>query len=289
MPWLAAAILLAVPTTEPASRPVDDPWPSAQRYIYFPPQLFEQMRDIRGRSCVVWTNAARLDDDALRSLLDAACDYLAALPLRPGLFAATQQATGPATVPAEPIVVAALYETQEQFRALWPRVGVYYGGRFLGLAEAGGYSYRVFCATYVDAAAPQAGPPELLHEMAHVWLWRRADVPNDGNWLTEALASAVQYRFAPASADRPAWARRLDEGKYVPLKRLMATKPVRPDQYWQVGTLGELLLTAYRDRLPAVIQAVRDGRDVNAIVTESLGTDWLDLERQWAEHVRAGQ
>ena len=37
-------------------------------------------------------------------------------------------------------------------------------------------------------------------------LYQNAHLANDGNWLTEGVASLVQMRLYPASADRRQWA-----------------------------------------------------------------------------------
>ncbi|MFW6153704.1 MAG: hypothetical protein ACOC95_00635 [Planctomycetota bacterium] len=263
------------------------------RLIYFPPHRFDAVRTVRAGDLAVLTDADTPDDATLRAYLAALERVLDALPVMPATQPASRPSTPPATLPAAPprprrgppAVTAALYARQEAFRALWHRVAVYYDGRFLGIADAGGYSYRPFCATFIDASAPEAIPPELAHEMAHVWLWRRAGLPNDGNWLAEGLATAVQLRLCPAPDDRRAWAERVRTGRFVPLKRLMNTAPLRPRHYWQAATFVETLLAAHGDALPTVIRAVADGRDPNAIVTDVLATTWLTLDRRWRAHV----
>ncbi len=251
------------------------------RLIYFPPHRFPAPRVVRAGDLTVVTDAATCEEAALRDHLAALERILTGLPLGP----ATQPASQPATRPSAPTVTAALYARRESFRALWHRVGVYYDGQFVGIADAGGYSYRPFCATFLDAAAPRAIPPELSHEIAHVWLWSRAGLPNDGNWLAEGLATAIQLRLSPAPDQRRAWAERVRTGRFVPLKRLMTTAPLDARHYWQAATLVETLLAHHGDRLGALIQAVADGREAHAIVTEVLATTWLTLDRRWRAHV----
>jgi hypothetical protein len=179
-----------------------------------------------------------------------------------------------------------LYARQEEFKSLWRRVGEYYAGRFFGVT-AGGYSYRVFCAAYADARDPTAIPPELCHEITHVWLWQRAALPNDGNWLSEGLAMAVQARFFPASINRAEWAARVAAGRYLPLKRLMTTQPIAPENYWQACTLAETLLAQHPKDCPNLVRAVAEGRGPQHVVTEVLRTDWLGLERRWTTDAAA--
>ena len=294
---LAGALAAPPPASQPAaSQGEDDPSTLAQKLIYFPPHLFKDIRDVPGQHYILWTNVSQPDSDAIRQHLDQVVRYLDSLPLQPALAttqpasaasSATSASLGPATNPAPPrSTVAALYAQQDQFKALWVRVGVYYAGRFFGLSQAGGYSYRVFCATYMDQAIPQAIPPELCHEFAHVWIWQRTGLPNDGNWLSEGLGSAVQLKFFPASADRADWVSRVDSRRYIPLRRLMSGQPIPADQYWQATSLAEMLLARHADALPAVIQALAEGRSGSYLVTTALGTDWLTFEKQWIAYVR---
>jgi len=255
------------------------------RLIYFPPHRFETPRTVSSGTLTVLTDADAPADAAIVAHLAALERILNDLPPTPATQPASQPASPPTTRPSAPAVTAALYARRESFRALWHRVGVYYEGRFLGLAHVGGYSYRPFCATFIDAAHPEAIPPELSHEMTHVWLWRRAGLPNDGNWLSEGLATAVQLQLFPTPDERQSWAERVRTGRFVPLKRLMNTAPLEPRHYWQAATLAETLLAHHRDALPAVIRAVAAGDDPNRIVTDVLGTTWPALERRWRAHV----
>jgi len=278
---LAAVLAAGGPSaTGPATRPAEvvDPRPVEQRFIYFPPHRFSQLREIRIDGALLLTNAERPGAEAIQAYLKKLTTELNALPLRRRPTTTTSR---PASRPAPPPVVAALYARQDQFKSLWRRVGVYYKGRFFGVGAAGGYSYRVFCATYADERAPDEIPPELSHEFTHVWLWRRAGVPNNGSWLSEGLAMVIQMRMHGDAEARRDWARRVASGRYLPLKRLMTDTPVEHHRYWQACLLVELILADRPDALPAVIQAVRRGRTANHIVTEILATTWPRLEARW--------
>jgi len=277
---LIAALAAANAPTQPrpTTRPADlDPSGVEQRFIYFPPHRFGDIRILRVDEAILLTNADKPGDDELRQHLTKIIKRLTALPLRKQPTTASRPTTQPKPRP----VVAALYADQEQFKALWHRVGVLYGGRFFGVAAAGGYSYRPFCATYVDAKAPGSIPSELSHELAHVWLWRRAGVPNNGNWLSEGLATAIQAKLHTDTDARRQWAERIAVGRYLPLQRLMTDTPVEPHRYWQTCLLAEVLLADHRDALPDVIKAIAAGRSANHIVTKVLETNWLALERSW--------
>jgi len=249
----------------------------------FPAEAGAGVETVRRRGIVLWTDAA-IDGRKLLAEVLAAKGFLEGL-LPPGRPAS---GSAPATRPADRPVALAVYARRRQYLALWRRVGAYYGGSFAPVATEG-YSYRVFCATYYDTAeAFAARPPVLCHEFAHVWLYQRHGLRNDGNWLTEGIANAVQLRFFPDSANRRDFARWLAEGRMLPLKRLMDMERIAVKDYWQAATLAELLMLRYRRQLPAVIAAFNSGKSAYAIVTGALGTDFPALQKQWAEHVRAG-
>ena len=92
-------------------------------------------------------------------------------------------------------------------------------------------------------------------------------------------------RFRPDAADRADWAARLAAGRYMPLKRFMATQPVAPEGYWQACSLVETLLADYPQAMPEVVHAFAAGRSAHDIVTGALQSDWLDLEARWKRHV----
>ncbi len=281
-----AALALAagatpVATSGPKPGPPADPPIERQKDIYFPPPR-PPLREVTGSGFILLTDATKPTPAALGRRLTDVCSHLAALPLRP-----PPPASRPSTRRTDAPVVVALYARRAAFRKLWDRVAAHYDGRFFGLGDVGGYSYRVFSASFVDPARPGAIPPELSHEFSHVWMWRHAGLPNDGNWLAEGLATSVQWRFhPPAAAERAAWARRVDAGRYIPLKRLLSSRPLPPERYWQAATLAEMLLSHHAARLPAAIEALAAGRSANHIVTKALATDWPTLEKQWTAHVR---
>ena len=263
---------------QPTTRPTHtDPTDVEQTFIYFPPHRFPNVRTLRVDEVVLLTNAEKPGGDELRQYIKTVLTHLISLPVRNQPTTSSQPTTQPKPKP----IVAALYAEQEQFRALWHRVGTLYGGRFLGLAAAGGYSYRPFCATYVDTEAPDRIPSELSHEFAHVWLWHHAGVPNNGNWLSEGLATTIQMRMHSDDRAQRDWAERIASGRYLPLMRLMTDTPVEPKRYWQTTLLVEVLLAEHPAALPAVIEAVARGRSANHIVTQVLQTNWVALERSW--------
>ncbi len=258
---------------KPAPR---DPDLAGQRRMCFPDG--GGVRTFRRGGAILWTDSPVDGSGLLKDTAEAEAFLTELLPP-----AATTTATAPAARP----VALAVYSAEADYRALWRRVGEHYGGAF-GRIRTEGYSYRVFCATYYgDAAAFPARRPVLCHEFAHVWLHQRHGLANDGNWLTEGLANAVQLRLFPDSGDRGDFARWLAAGRMLPLKRLMDQKRIAPKDYWQAATLVELLAARHRRKLPAVVRAFNRGRSAYAIVSQVLETDFLTLEKHWAEHVRA--
>jgi len=250
----------------PATRP--DPSRAAQGRMYFPDDT-RDVRTFRAGGVVLWTDAP-VDGAVLLGDMRAAEAFLSDVLPPP---ASRPAAGGAATRP----VALAVYARRSDYQALWQRVGRHYGGRF-GRIETEGYSYRVCCATYRGSATSFAARrPVLCHEFAHVWLYQR-----------HGLANAVQLRLFPDSGDRGDFARWMEEGRMLPLKRLMDGGRVRPKDYWQAATLAEVLIADYRRRLPAVLAAYNRGDSTYLIVSEALGTDFAALTRRWAAHVRSG-
>jgi hypothetical protein len=227
---------------------------------------------------ILWSDAPIDGKAVVKELVAARAHLRALLPRR-------VSRSRPATRPVDRPVALAVYAGAAVDRGLWDRVGRHYGGRF-GPITTEGYSYRVFCATSFDTPERlRRRRAVLCHEFAHVWLYRNRGLRNDGNWLTEGLAGAVQLRLHPASGDRREFARWLDAGRMLPLKRLMDRDRIAPKDHWQAATLAEHLIATHRDSLPAVVAAFNQRRSAHAIVTGTLKTDFLSLRRRWADHV----
>ena len=276
--WPVLVVALCLPVWgEVTSRP--DPDLKRQREICFPTEAGKKVRTWRGDGVVLWSDAP-IDGQAVVTELVTARQYLAALLPRP------LSRSRPATQPTARPVALAVYARSDDYRKLWRRVGEHYGG-LLPAITTEGYSYRVFCATSFDGPKRFAARGAVLcHEFAHVWLYTHRGLANDGNWLTEGLAGAVQLRLHPASGDRRQFARWLAAGRMLPLKRLMDLKRIAPKDYWQAATLIEYLAETHGEKLPAVVAAFNKGRSANAIVTEVLATDFVSLTRGWAGYVK---
>jgi len=266
--------------SQPSSRPAD-PEPALQRDIYFAPAESWRARSFARGQTILWTDAP-VDGTAIVKHLAAVGKYLRErIPPAPA-----DGTTQPAQSQPPPIVLA-VYAKRSDYHALWRRVAAYYGGRF-GKIATEGFSYRVFFATSYDSPEQfKLRRPVISHEFAHVWLYRRRGLRNDGNWLTEGVATAVQMHFWPESANRHHFARWLDSGRMLPLKRLMDLPRIPPKHYWQAGTLVELILRRYPEKLPAVIAAFNAGASAYSIVANVLQTDFPSLERLWSNYVRS--
>lgn len=264
MIWLALAGLSAV---------VADPDLPAQKQLCFPATAPAEFRQA---DVILWTDAP-LDSQALLPQLVASQRYLQEL--LPANSPAA--ATGP---PSRPIAIA-VTRSQADFDRLWLRVAAYYGGSF-GRIPTQAYSYRVFCATWFgDEVQFRQRQSVLCHELAHVWLWERLGLANDGNWLSEGIASAVQLHFHPQAGDRRQYARDVGDGHMLPLKRLMDAPRIEPKDYWQAGTLVEMLLDGHPAALPAVVEAFVRGDSASQIVQDVLHTDFVTLEKRWLAKV----
>ena len=281
----AATALAAGFAAEPKPPPATlatrraDPTLGIQRDIYFCiAGRQRQEKTFYGSGVRLWTDAP-VKGKELAAHLEAVGKHLQAIaPAPPPATTSTPGLPRP--------VAVAIYKDAADYRQLWQRVGAWYGGRF-GKVETEGFSYRVFCATSYGSAEQFASRrPVVCHEFAHVWLYQNRDLANDGNWLTEGLASAVQLRFFPNAGSRTKFLRWMDAGKMIPLKRLMDLERIATKDYWQAATLVETLLLHYRDSLPAVIAAHNRGDSAYAIVTKTLKTDFVALRKQWADHVR---
>lgn len=288
------ALLLATGKTLPAqSAPAepDDPAVEAQCRMYFPPEGPPATRYLRPG--IILVTDAKPDQAPLLNKLSAAGRLLAAWTApaqassRLAAPASRPTAPVPASRPAGPRPVClALYKDAPGYERLWIRVLAYYGGGQFATIGPEGFSYRCFCASYVSATAPPLLEGLLVHEFTHVWLYQNARLPNNGNWLTEGIASAMQMRAAPASANRAEFAQWVAEKRYVPLKRVMDQEHLDGKDYWQAAALAEMLAQR-RGVLAKVIAAQREGMSSQRIVADVLRTDWTELTRQWESSVRS--
>lgn len=285
---LAAAADGPAPATTAATTAPADPPLHVQRGMCFPETGPGEVRTFRAPGVVLWTDAP-VDGPKIVARLQAVEAYLQArLPPAPPRPPSASRPARPARAPPKrrPVAVA-IYHKAADYRALWRRVGACYRGAFAPVGTEG-YSYRVFCATSYDDPGQFARRRSVVsHEFAHVWLYLNRGLRNDGNWLTEGLATAVQLHFFPDSGRRGDFARWMHAGKMLPLKRLMDLPRIEPKDYWQAGTLVELLTARHAEKLPAVVAAFNKGASAFAIVTEVLGTDFATLQKHWAEHVAA--
>jgi hypothetical protein len=284
---LAGILLPGRSTGQTASRPAD-PDVARQREICFPTSGPAGDENVAEGGITVLSGAP-ISSDIIDHLADVRKHLESVLPITAPASARTPTSgptgNGGATRP----VIVAIYDKHDEFQALWRRVGDFYGGSF-GQVATDGFSYRVFCATWYGTEKEFARRQAVLcHEFAHVWLYQNRGLANNGNWLTEGIATAVQLKFFPQSGNRKDFAQWLQAGQMLPLKRLMDLERISPKDYWQAGTLVELLIQKYPGKLPEVMSAFNSGQSANAIVTKVLQTDFAKLQSQWADHVRAGR
>jgi hypothetical protein len=265
-----------------------DPDLRRQKELCFPAS---QPAELRQDSIVIWSDAA-IELDKLLSELAAGEEWLRkGFPIPDGAGTQPASRTANSTNPAaasRPVAIA-LFAHKKDFDAFWHRVGQHYGGSF-GQIATQAYSYRVFCATWYGSVDEfDRRRSVLVHELAHVWLYQNAHLANDGHWLTEGIASLVQMRLYPQSADPRLWAQRVRDGQYLPLKRLMDQERIAPEQYWQAAMLAETIRRNFPGKLPLVLQAFNAGRPSREIVETVLGSDFVGLEKLWRETVLAAE
>jgi len=276
------ALLCAIgPIVRAGPKAPPDPDLAGRRVLCFPPGLTtRKVSTYRAGDVVLWTDSKDVGGGLLPKIVTARRYLESLLPAR-------TPASAPASAPADQPVSLAIYATEEDYQALWKRVGQLYGGWF-GEITTDGYSYRRFCATYYGS---QAGFAErravLCHEFAHVWLYQNRALANDGNWLTEGLATAAQLRLFPEAAYRLSYARWMETGRMLPLKRLMDQSRLATKDYWQAATLMETIIAHHPGKLPAVVTARNEGRSAYYIVSRVLKTDFPTLSKRWAAHVRS--
>lgn len=290
----------------PATTPAVKLTLAQQREICFPSSQFASIRQAQGTGLILWTDST-IDEGMVLADLIAARSFLetmlwppksatAAPPREPSPANAGRPPASPAAAPTAPGPVAspagevrplalAVYARKQDYLQLWQRVGRLYGGEFAQIRTAG-YSYALFCATSYSGGDPTDARSVLVHEMAHVYLFQNLHLANDGNWLTEGIAAAVQLRFFPQAGDRPQFARLAQEGRMLPLKRLMDLPKIESENYWQAATLVETICRRYPGRLPAVITAWNAKLPAARMVQEVLGTDMESLTHQWQQDLQ---
>jgi hypothetical protein len=312
--WLALG-LPARGDPSPASTPSVKLTPAQQREICFPASRFASVRQTQGPGLILWTDST-IDEKMVLTDLIAARNFLEAMlwppksaspaPPKepsPGNATAPANAPSPAVAPgasasgppaASPVLppagevrplALAVYARKQDYQELWQRVGRLYNGEF-GQIRTAGYSYGLFCATSYAGGDPADARAVLAHEMAHLYLHQNLGLPNDGNWLTEGIAAAVQLRLFPQAGDRAQFARMAQEGRMLPLKRLMDLPNIQSENYWQAATLVETICRHYPGRLPAVISAWNDKLPPLRMVQEVLGGDMEGLTRQWQQDLQ---
>jgi hypothetical protein len=128
---------------------------------------------------------------------------------------------------------------------------------------------------------PKQGPdrPVFVHEATHAAIHRLLGVASNGNWVQEGLASAVQMQVFPKSRDGA-------ETKKPPWAKLLAEERVPMSTYVDVASIFDFLAERHAEKLPAVWDALRGGREPLhkegiALIAGALGTDPQALEAEW--------
>ena len=150
-------------------------------------------------------------------------------------------------------VPLALFAARDDYVAFFERVGDHFGAGITP-PKTDGYSALRYAASSWD---PKQGHerPVYVHEAMHAALERLLHVGSDGNWVQEALASAVQVSLHPKSleVDLGARFRARDRGEpgFLPLSALVRTPRPGLRHYAQLHTFVEFLADEHAEELPA--------------------------------------
>jgi len=197
---------------------------------------------------LVLTDVPALNEKTARPILDR-CEA--------GLALLKERFKVPGTLPER--VPLVLFAKEKDYRAFFPRLGNDFGAT-VSAPESDGYSILGFGGSWWDEDKG-VDRPVLVHEAMHAALERLIFVGSDGNWVQEALASAVKLRLHPEvlEVDLGERFRKRDRGEpgFRPLSALLSTKRPGIGSYAQLLTVVEFLAAEHPDRLPAFWEAFK--------------------------------
>lgn len=134
----------------------------------------------------------------------------------------------------------------------------------------------------------------FVHEAVHAAVERLLRLASSGNWVQEALASAVQATLFPKSLESVDLAAGFaalakgEKGTFLPWKGLLGKPHPAMGRYPQLITVLGFLRVKYRERLPRVWDALRalDGpvhEKALPAIAAALESTAADLERAWLD------
>ncbi len=128
--------------------------------------------------------------------------------------------------------------------------------------------------------------PVFAHEFLHGYLCHATRFPCHGEWLHEGLATYFQLKFHPqANLDRLVQDGISSSKKHAALSELCNGHRIALTQYWQAGTLWQMLFSEprYQSQLVALFQRLEaaGSTDLAPHLEPVWQTDWAKLTADW--------
>jgi hypothetical protein len=172
-----------------------------------------------------------------------------------------------------------VFEKEADYRAFFPRLGDHYGAG-IDAPKADGFSVLGVSGSSWDRRQGWKRPV-YVHEAMHSAIEQLLGLASNGNWIQEALASAVQVRVDPETLTVKDLV-----GGSVPWAELFADRRPGIARYPQLLSIVEYVAASHAEKLPALWAAVHEsGRPVNESIppemAKALGKSLADLETDW--------
>lgn len=155
----------------------------------------------------------------------------------------------------------------------------------VNVPDTPGFTFQGVSSSFWDADLGTLRPV-FAHEFLHGYLSRTTRFPCHGEWLHEGLATYFQLKFHPqANLDQLVRDGLSSPKKHVTLKELCNGQHISLTQYWQAGTLCQMLLTEpnYRSKLATLFERLEaaGSTDLGPHLDLVWQTDWEKLTADW--------
>ncbi len=229
-----------------------------------------EVRTLETRHVQLVTNAKSLEMERLA----AHCGAIATQVRRELPFLA-EPARGPLLI---------VFQTGAEYRGFVPR----HARRLNVLVqppESSGFTLQGVSSSSWDAEYGSLRPV-FTHEFLHGYLCRASRFPCHGEWLHEGLATYFQLQFHPQANLDDVIAEGLTSAKgQVPLNELCNGRRILLGQYWQAGTLWQMLLSEkrYQSNLATLFERLEaaSSTDLGPHLQPVWETNWDKLTTDW--------
>ena len=148
-----------------------------------------------------------------------------------------------------------------------------------------GFTFQGVSSSFWDADLGTLRPV-FAHEFLHGYLSHTTRFPCHGEWLHEGLATYFQLKFHPqANLDQLVRDGLSSPKKHAPINELCNGQHITLTQYWQAGTLCQMLLSEprYRSELATLFQRLEaaGSTDLGPHLEPVWKTDWETLTADW--------